>query len=442
MKSRSVRRIVFFVFILVFAIGAPASVLYTAGFRYDFSSSSLVRTGSLFVQSIPRNADISLNGERIQKKTPFTFKHLVPGTYDIELTKDDHHSWTSSLEIKSSETTYADDVLLFTNAQTAPSPHANVRSASPSPQGSFFVAIEEHEGWREIWLTSNADMSRVMVGRHLSHLQATDIVWSADGRHFGHISNGSAYAWDRDGAQTAFIDDTSYDSFSWHPFASETFLLTSAEHTLGFDASGNTVDLSMDGSIDLDASSLLFVDADIYTELRMTTGEKTEVIALLPRGEYTFSERDESYLILTNTLHQLYLLDLDSAQPILLETRAIDFDWDPRLHRLAYTDGLELNVYDANSHHTEFLTRQSAPITATSWHPSGFAVLYGTATNVRAMLYNRHGASRQVTQLLDANIDQFWLSEDGQYLMTLNINDTIYRQQIAQNGLLQLITLK
>ncbi len=114
---RIVRTSLFTLFLLVFLIGAPIVVLYTAGYRYSPINGHVVRTGALSVVSTPRGAHISLNDTPTGKKSPYIFNRVIPGTYTVTLSTDDSHEYKKTVTIESGRTTYLGDVTLFARSE-------------------------------------------------------------------------------------------------------------------------------------------------------------------------------------------------------------------------------------------------------------------------------------------------------------------------------------
>ena len=115
-KNLVFRRIVYVTFIIVFLVTVPLIILYTQGYRYNFKRGKVQKTGIFIVSSIPKKANISLNGKIIEgKQTPSRIEKLLPADYEITLFKDGYHNWTKKLQISENSTTFAEDVILWKN---------------------------------------------------------------------------------------------------------------------------------------------------------------------------------------------------------------------------------------------------------------------------------------------------------------------------------------
>jgi len=61
--------------------------------------------GKLIINTEPAEADILINGAKIEAKTPFILEEALPGRFNIEVQKEGYRSAFKSLDVKSEETT-------------------------------------------------------------------------------------------------------------------------------------------------------------------------------------------------------------------------------------------------------------------------------------------------------------------------------------------------
>ena len=115
--TKKSRTILFIFCILLFLIIAPLTVYYSQGYRFDFTGRKVTRTGGIFLQVLPKQADIYLNGT-FEKKTDFLFgsalvDNLLPKKYKIEVKKEGYLAWEKTLEIKEKEVVESKSIILF-----------------------------------------------------------------------------------------------------------------------------------------------------------------------------------------------------------------------------------------------------------------------------------------------------------------------------------------
>ncbi len=100
------RYLILILIIVVFVILAPLIVLYVSGTSFDFDDKISGETGILDVQSDPTDAEVYLNGEKIDN-TPTTERFVERGTYSVEVKMDGYYTWQKNLFIESGQVTYA-----------------------------------------------------------------------------------------------------------------------------------------------------------------------------------------------------------------------------------------------------------------------------------------------------------------------------------------------
>ena len=153
------RRATYISFIIIFLIVTPIIIAYTAGYRYNFSKGRVQKTGILRITSVPRGASIYLNGQTQTTQTPAKIQYLMPGDYEIKLTKDGYFDWQKKLPITDNNTTFAEKIILWKKA-TAEKLNATTSASSwlVSPDNNI-IALSQPDG--SIGIT---DINSVLFG--------------------------------------------------------------------------------------------------------------------------------------------------------------------------------------------------------------------------------------------------------------------------------------
>ena len=420
----ALRRFIFWLFVVGFLVAGPLLVLYTAGYRYNFSNGQVLRTGVLSITTSPRGVDIAIDGEAVGQRTPQVLKQITPGEYEITLSKDGYHTWSGMVDIVSGETSQLQTIQLFLDSAPDPLFQKTVEALAPSPDGELIAYATYEAGWEEVWIYNLEQNEHTLIDRTAREGAATDLQWSAQGGFLARQSSqGVVRIFARDGDEQLLDDALRAQTVSWHPSTDHLLTLDSALTLQYIDLQTQEVVVVEEAegtSILLDASILSFVDNGSDVEVvQLIDGEKT-LLALLPRSTYTIEHRDGSYLLLQNTSEELFVLDLHSEQPILLQTRAPLFDWLDDQDALVYSDGNEINIYDAQAHTTEFLTRQGETIVSVLWHPTGNSLLMLDGTGLYAFERFESAEQRFVTTLLsDIDMENVWIEKDGHRLYYL-----------------------
>jgi len=110
--TKKTRRIIFYIFLVLFAFLAGAIILYAQGYKLDWQNKSLSSTGAFYLKSQPKGASIYIN-EKLRGATNKFIRRLLPDKYDIEISKAGYHTWQKTLKTTSKMVTEAKNILLI-----------------------------------------------------------------------------------------------------------------------------------------------------------------------------------------------------------------------------------------------------------------------------------------------------------------------------------------
>jgi len=143
--SRPIRIAIMLFLVAVFCIVTPVLILFTAGYRYDWSEKRLVTTGVLSIDITPKDAAVFVNDIRIEKDVPIRLTNLTPNNYHIRIEKFGFHVWEKDMTVQSNQTTYIRDIsLLEQSTPTLVLAEQNTPSFSAS---GIFAAIQHPEAF-------------------------------------------------------------------------------------------------------------------------------------------------------------------------------------------------------------------------------------------------------------------------------------------------------
>jgi len=111
--TKKTRRIILSSAIIFFILVAPAILLYSWGYSFDWQNKKPVLTGGLYLKSTPENVDIFINDKLIKQETPAFIKRLLPKEYQIKITKQGYYPWQKNLKIESKLVTEARNIFLI-----------------------------------------------------------------------------------------------------------------------------------------------------------------------------------------------------------------------------------------------------------------------------------------------------------------------------------------
>ena len=423
--NRWIRMILFAVFAIGFLISAPLVVLYTAGYRYQIGSNRVVKAGILSVTSTPRGATITLNGQRDDKRTPAVIDNLFPGDVKIQISKPEYSSWEKTLSIRSNESTFIPNAILFLDGTPTQSVDQIPLAVSVSTNTSRFAYLTNTKGTLELWVRDSA------------FLQDRSIF-----KESVHPSSSYTLSWSPDEQYVLLTESTSKKSVTLINVQEETVIsLPSRDATdVHFDIGSNHHILyrlnkewkifGIDGDISFPKkliaddlrrrnSRLIAVQSstDQSVVSYMDDTGVASIIAYLPFGTYRFIEAPSTRISLIETAtHHLVILDPDQAEPLRLNEEVRFSEWSPKGDRLLLSNGFDAKIFDINSGQMQTITRFSEPLTAIGWYPIGDEILFSQGTTLSAIELDERDVRNKTVLVNDFIIQSFWITKDGSKL--------------------------
>lgn len=369
---RRVRHILFFVFALAFAVGAPLVVLYTAGYRINPSNGHIVRTGVFSVSSLPRGAAIAFDGTASTKTTPYVFNRMMPGTYVVTLTRDGYHAWSDDVTVASGRNTYRSDVRLLLDR--APSLVFAQESATvvPSPATDDIAFMTRTDRTVQLWRMTPNDAPTMVTEYPARAADALTLAWTTD-------------------AQQLTLRNITQDTVV--TFSREGVVLEDADN--GMEIGGRW----------------MLIDNGRAVEVHDALSSTSVPVAILPPDDYRIAEADDRFAVVV-TKRKVTLLDFAAANPITLTADGTVYDWDAGLRRLAWSDGIEVHTFSVDTGETSFVTRQSDAIIDLAWHPDGDTLFVSTNDDITALSFSTDHGTLATRLVAATGITRFWREDD------------------------------
>ena len=375
--KRAARTVVFATFLAIFLVGAPAVVLYTAGYRYNPRNGHIVRTGVLTVTSTPRGADIAIDGADTGETTPFIFSRMTPGDYTVALTKDGYHAYEDLVTVESGKTSYVAGMTLFAASTPSLLAEEPLSTMTQSADGTTALVLRRSGADAEIWEYHISDHSYTL----LAHIRTG-------------INDDLAVRYEDDEAP-ALVNTTAGTVTTLVPSGTPATALYPGDQRVG---------------------PIALLRGTNAIEVRRT--DTPEVLrALLPLANYTVAQVDNERVVLTTENHALYLIDLRAEQPLRLSADATAFAWNTTTDTLAWTDGIEVHVYHVGNNTRTFITRQSVPILDVTLDATSSTVFTATSSTLQSFAVGGSGTHTVTLAVLDT-LEQCW-TKDG-------ATDTLY----------------
>jgi hypothetical protein len=441
------RKIIALFFIAMFAASAPAVILYTAGYRYHWKKGKFEKTGIIVVDSVPSAADILINGDRQRQRTPASITRLLPDDYAVRVEKPGAMPWQKTLAVRSGETSFASDIVLFKEALPRQVAKIPIKTAAFAVDGRV-AAVTAGDDVMELAVSDVSGRS-TLLARFAADREGMSIVWSPDGSRL-------AFSSARRGADDAVPELFLYDAGGDAPVAVHELLGDAAgdEPTRlagRWSDDGTFLAVSSSGVYEVDPvarsarpiiTSPHILDALSGAAVYTLRSERTRVadkgaarttivleasdpngdaprrtIAVLPDGDYR---------LLDTVGGRIAVADLRAARTTLIDFRDGEagetFPSVTALRRgpggriLLWSD-FEMTVFDPKTGSRTLVTRQGTPINDAFWHPSGAYVVSATDSGITATELDDRGQKNSYDLGRFSRIDALHVDPSGSRIL-------------------------
>lgn len=158
-----VRQWVFYLFVGLYLLLCPWTMLYALGYLVTPDPPGFVKTGLISLSTVPAGATVFLEHRRYTHVTPTILRDLVPGEYTVRLIIPGHAPWDRTVRVEAEKATILERVLLLPDepvveeilslaTETSPFHGARVRAvlaAGETP--AVLLQVETDEGERALW---------------------------------------------------------------------------------------------------------------------------------------------------------------------------------------------------------------------------------------------------------------------------------------------------
>ena len=115
------RRVLFFVFVILFFTLTPLIILYASGYRPNFTYRFLEKTGSIIVKNTPKNTQITIKKldfatvkkTDLEYSAPANIESLRPGKYFISLSAPNYYDWSKQFILGANTAIYMPDTAML-----------------------------------------------------------------------------------------------------------------------------------------------------------------------------------------------------------------------------------------------------------------------------------------------------------------------------------------
>jgi len=394
---RTTRQILFFFFAGAFLVSAPLVVLYTAGYRLSLNNYRVLETGAIATSTTPRGATVFADGKKESAKTPAVIQNVLPHDTKVKFEKAGYLPWEQTVPVNAGKTTYVSAIIYADATLEKLIAFEAGSTVARSTNGRYLLVLHPEIGG--VGLTLYDDLTR--FAKKLPALPASATPYN-------------------------IVYDESENLF----VISKDSLLVQGITVNGEQIDGKAIPRPGDNI------PVSLFDNGKNIEVRPARGDIQTVLAILPKGAYSVVAYDDEFVVLKDERNILTVVSLSGGNAVTLASSAVAISWLPDLHLLAWSDGIEVNSYNADTGEKTFFTRQSDFITSLAWHPTGMAVLVGTSNHITAI--DREAYNNRVSTLLLESTSQIldmWLDKTAKTLyLLINVDGspTLERRKLVQ----------
>lgn len=398
--SHTIRRIIFWSFVLIFCVTTVILSLQAEGYRlnlkYPFSLNHVLqKTGMLIVESSPKGAKISLDEKAIKKiaihslkkvtaVTPAKINNLLPGKYNLTLEMEGYWPIQKNIEIKSGQTTVINDVNLFRKDLPWLLQSSSDGIFSLSPDGAH-ILIGSDGSWKLVdtasqtsqELESTASSSRFSWIDNGSKLllgaKLYDLKKEQGNTNFSSvIGDASALCYQSGKQKLFYVYDDNLNCLNTSNLSSQ--IITSGNNIQNVVATGNYIIIITD---DNKMSKLKILDYD----------GKTLKTVDIPFSDYSLAVDSSGWLDLYDTdKKSLYILDPSASGKPLIKSMSYVSSWQwIKGGQLLYATDFEIHLADIKSGSDDILIRIGDKINGAFKKEDSNFVIYAAGNSLRAL---------------------------------------------------------
>ncbi|MDP3093439.1 MAG: hypothetical protein Q8N16_01625 [bacterium] len=188
--TKRTRTFLFLICLAIFLVVSPAVIFYSQGYRFDFKSRKLTKTGAFYFKTQPKSCEVFINGKPIKEKTDFLFgtilvENLLPGRYPVEIKKGGYLPWKKNLDVEATMTTEAKNIVLFPENISFQILTTGTESIFSAPSArKTILKKRDSQGWYLTVLNLESNFEELLI-REKDLRKKTDFLnleWSNDSR--------------------------------------------------------------------------------------------------------------------------------------------------------------------------------------------------------------------------------------------------------------------
>lgn len=393
-----IRRILPWIYAVIFFITAPLLIFYTSGYRYNFKKSAVERNGTLIVDSLPHSASVFIDGRDSGERTPVTLQQMTPGWHNVRVVKTGYTSWQQDVLIRAERVTFTDRVRIW--KQGSPnliSSGSYVRLAS-DPNRERLLAFEAATATKVGWWSPTKQANVVSLTLATSSIATLPLRWRDDSEAVllgGKGTVSGSWLVKASNNQTT-IEKLPDGRYHW---SGNTLIGVNGSTSLAVDTDKTQIERStLPANIQERSGSIALQTATSSDHLLLSDSSFLGRLFSLPAGNWSIDEWHRPFLFLADETRWLGIrLHLGDA-PDAMRAEGDYPRWSPdtKHPRAAFVDTHEIHLWSPDVPE-RVIWRQSTPILNVVWNDQGDVLYIADQQQVFALPIDTLQESHPVT---------------------------------------------
>lgn len=403
--TKTRRQILVIALFTTFAVVAPLVLLFASGYSYNWRKQRIEKTGIIYVDAEPTEAQVLLNGKPVNKPMPVSVSRLLPEEYSVRIQLEGYLPWSKNLTVQSGQTTFAKTVVLLPDVLPRATRSANISQSVFSDAGDAVVYLAPNEQWAELsYYDFRTDEVLLLARFSQDKYDELDLSISPDSSHV--LLNGVDST---TGVRTIIIypaqlggtalevkelTDAKELNYCWSGDA-ELILSTPTKIThVTAENHARTLFATTHGIIDdvLCTENNYWLVIEENQNLRLTRLSKdnnllSEDVLQLPGDDYGFISGKEDLLWLSGDILDGGLtVNPDEATSFVIpDAKGLRWEHENDNGRALLWNDFEIYLIDFVRPEPVLLTRLGTPIKDVAWHPLGTYAIFSTESGITAI---------------------------------------------------------
>lgn len=386
-RAPLLRRILPWIYVVVFFVTAPLLVFYTAGYRYNFKKGAIERNGTLIVDSIPTGATVVVDGKETGQKTPVTFQQMTPGWHTVFVTKPGYGSWQQDILVRAERVAFTNHIRLWRQGDptlVSSGPYIRLENAPDKERLLAFQATDTgvSAGW---WSpTQSATVATIPITS--SSIRTMPLRWRTNGEAV--LLGGTATipnSWLLTSARAQTNIETLPDGrYHW---SGNDLIGVNEKVTLTIDGRSGAIEReTLDRETIERSDSITLRTSPSSTHLLLSDESFLGKLFSLPAGSWSIHEWVRPYLFLSDGSRWLGIRLRLGVLPNLLRVEGDRPRWSPdtKNPRAAFITDYEVILWTPESP-ARVVWRQSTPIRDAVWNTDGEVLYVADAQTIFAL---------------------------------------------------------